>query len=102
MDIMQAILDIEQKAQGIIDSADVLKEQQKQEIEAEIEKLRQKSDAAAKAQISQYVQRTDAERKEQTEKLEEAYRKRLSALDAVCSEKKQGWIDEITKRILAE
>lgn len=100
MDIMQAILDIEQKAQGIVDSADELKAVQETELQKEIEGARNKIDADAHMKIAQITDRAAAERQEAVNALEKEYRSKIEALDNRCRENKQRWIDEITAKII--
>ncbi len=102
MDIMQAILDIEQKAQGIIDSADVLKEEQMAELDAEVERIEKEANEKLTAEIDEYMNKRKAEIRTKAEKTEQDYQKRLSDLEGVCAKKKKTWIDEITKHIIED
>lgn len=102
MDIMQAILDIEQKAQGVIESADELKAVQEAELEKELASMRDKIDADAHMRIAQITDRAAAERQEEINALEKEYRSKIEALDNKCKENKQKWIDEITLRIISQ
>ena len=96
MDIMQAILDIEEKARGISDSAKAMQENYEADLGQEIKKREQESKQHVTAELEQIKLRMDAEREEEMEQLE----KKMEALSNQCKQKKQAWIDEITKAVL--
>ncbi|MEG1880164.1 MAG: hypothetical protein RSB38_08340 [Oscillospiraceae bacterium] len=100
MDIMQTILEIEKKAQGIIDSAENLKAENDAQIELEIENMKSSADAKVKTEISQLVQISAAERQEAINAIEIEYRKRIEDLDLKCKNNKSKWVSEITQSIL--
>ena len=100
MDIMQAILDIDEKARGISDSAKAMQENYEADLGQEIKKREQESKRHVTAELEQIKLRMDAEREEEMEQLEIFYEKKMEALSNQCKQKKQAWIDEITKAVL--
>ena len=100
MDIMQAILDIEEKARGISDSAKAMQENYEADLGQEIKKREQESKRHVTVELEQIKLRMDAEREEEMEQLEIFYEKKMEALSNQCKQKKQAWIDEITKAVL--
>ncbi len=100
MDIMQAILDIEEKARGISDSAAAAEENYEADIQKEIKHREQESREQVAKQLEQLRLRMDAERQEDMEQLETFYEHKLEALSKQCQEKKQAWIDSITEAVI--
>ena len=87
MDIMQAILDIEEKARGISDSAKAMQENYEADLGQEIKKREQESKQHVTAELEQIKLRMDAEREEEMEQLESFYEKKMEALSNQCKQK---------------
>ena len=100
MDIMQAIMDIEQKARGIAESADELKNRQSAVIDAEI-KVMEDEYAEKLSKLSEEMELSNSERlREQLEMIEKQYSQKLDALEEKCSENKDKWVDAIVGAII--
>lgn len=101
MDIMQAILDIEQKAQGIVDSAEELKESRKTVLENEIKEMENKAAAELRSRRERMEREAAEKRREAMENLEKSYAEKLETLDKKCAANKEKWIDDIVNAVIS-
>lgn len=101
MDIMQAIMDIEQKAQGILDDTDELRANQEAILQQELQDKEQKTQECIVEQLKQAEFRIAADRQDEMERLESAYEKKLEALEIACQANQNKWIQQITQAIIA-
>lgn len=99
MDIMQAIIDIEEKARKISESAQNLRDEYEDEINREINLRKQETENKISEHLKQYKLRIDAECKEEIEALEKVYEGKLEALSKTCKAKKDVWVKTITQNI---
>lgn len=100
MDIMQAIIDIEKKAQGIVDSVDEMKKQNSEDIDAAINEINEKTDAKLKEQQSELKAKYDVIRDKEMTKVERMYADRLEKLDERCKSGKAEWTAEIVNAVI--
>lgn len=100
MNIMQAIIDIEEKARGVAESAEALQENFEAELKKEIEDKRLMTENKIHDALEQYKLRNDAECKEEIEKLEKYYDSKLERLSDICKANKTAWVSEITQNII--
>ena len=89
MDIMQAIIDIEKKAQGIVDSVDEMKKQNSAAVDAAVDAINSKTDAKLKEKKAELKAKYDVILdKEMTKDL-------IEKLDEKCKSGKDKWTDDI-------
>lgn len=99
MDIMKAIIDIEEKARGVSETAQKLQQNYEHDLKKEIDARKAKTEKDIKDKLEQYKLRIDAESKEEAEALEKLYDEKLEKLSNTCKQKQSAWIDEITKNV---
>ena len=99
MDIMKAIIDIEEKARGVSENAQKMQQNYEHDLKKEIDARKAKTEKDIKNKLEQYKLRIDAESKEEAEALEKLYDGKLEKLSNTCKQKQSAWIDEITKNV---
>ena len=99
MDIMQAILDIEDKAKEIVNSADEVKAKQQEKFEKELEKMRVYSEEKTKDEIASLQKTFVQSRKEALENVELEYQQKLEKLENLYKKNMDRWVTEITSEI---
>lgn len=102
MDIMHAIMDIEQKAQAIVSSTDELKEVQNMVLEKELAQKKEDMEQRLKEQCQRIEEDSFILRREKMEKLEERYGEKLKTLDDKCQNDKAKWVDSMVGAIVGE
>lgn len=100
MDIMQAIIDIEKKAQGIVDSVDEMKKQNSAVIEASVEEMNAKTDSKLKEQKAELKAKYDVIRDKEMTSIERKYADRLEKLDEKCKLGKEKWVNDIVNAVI--
>lgn len=100
MDIMQAILDIEDKAKEIVNSADEVKAKQQEKFEKELEKMRVYSEEKTKDEIASLQKTFVQSRKEALENVELEYQQKLEKLENLYKKNMDRWVAEITSEII--
>lgn len=99
MDIMQAIIDIEKKAQGIMDSVDEMKKQNSAVIEAAVDEMNARTDARLEEQKAELKEKYDVIRDKEMTKIERKYADLIEKLDERCKSGKDKWTDEIVNAV---
>ena len=99
MDIMQAIIDIEEKARGISEAAVNLEQDYERDVNEEIELRKRETEKRINEYLEQLKQRMDVECREEIEELEKAYETKFEALSDICKSKQDLWIQNITQNI---
>ncbi len=102
MDIMNAIMDIEQKVKAIANSADELIESQNTILNEEIRKKEEEMERRLSEQSGRIEEEYAIRRGESMQKLEEMYADNLESLDKKCRARKEKWIAEIVSSITGE
>lgn len=102
MDIMNAIREIEQKAQEIVSSANELEKNQNEVLRAEIKEKEDKMEERLKAERAAIERENFLRRGEEMEKLEKSYAEKLEALDEKCRNRKSEWVSAIVSNIVGE
>ncbi len=100
MDIMQAIMDIEQKAQGIVKSADELKEHQQEILDKEIKELDSKMQQKLAGESERLRREYNAIRDEEMVKTERKYAEKFEELEDRCSKGKDKWVSDIVSAVI--
>ncbi|MBE5039431.1 hypothetical protein [Ructibacterium gallinarum] len=100
MDIMQAIVDIENTVRGITDSTAELEKDYDKKIQEEIRQKEQETDIKVKEKLEQLKMQMNAERQEEMEHLETVYEKKLEALSNTCKEQQETWIHDMTQAVI--
>lgn len=99
MDIMQAILDIENKAKEIVESADEANEKQQEKFRDEIKKMHADTDEKIRDEIASLQKTFVSEQTEALENIESEYQKKMEKLENICSLKLKTWVSDITADI---
>lgn len=99
MDIMQAIIDIENKARGIVDSVDEIKKQNTAEMESEIAAEKKSLDLKLNAEKEKLKQKYDIIRETEMAKAERKFAERLEILEKKSQNGKERWAEEIVSAI---
>lgn len=102
MDIMHAIMDIEQKVKAIADSADKLKESQSSILNEEIRKKEEEMESRLSERVARIEEEYAYRCAESLQKLERAYADKLESLDEKCREGREKWVAEIVLSITGE
>lgn len=100
MDIMQAIMDIEQKAQGIVKSADELKEHQQEILDKEIKEKEAEMKQTLDRESEKLRREYNAIRDEEMVKTERKYAEKFEELEKRCNEGKDKWVSAIVSAVL--
>lgn len=98
--IMQAILEIEKKAQSIIDSADELKSEQSAELTAELEALTEKSRTRTEKELAALRSSADDAKKQELNKLDREHELQLDALREICEKNTTKWINDVYQKVI--
>lgn len=99
MDIMKAIIDIEEKARGVSETALKLQQNYEQDLKKEIDARKLKTESEIENTLKQYKMRIDAESKDEIEALEKKYDEKFEQLSNVCKQNQSAWIEKITKNV---
>ncbi len=102
MDIMHAIMNIEQKVKAIADSADELIESQNTILNDEIRKKEEEMNIRLAEQSGRIEEEYAYHCEESMQKLERAYAEKLESLDKKCRAGREKWIAEIVFSITEE
>lgn len=100
MDIMQAIIDIEKKAQGIVDSVDEMKNQNSSEIEKAVDEINSKYAEKLKKEKNELKAKYDVIRDKEMTSIERKYADRLEKLDEKCKRDKEKWANNIVDAVI--
>ncbi len=99
MDIMKAILDIEEKAQSIMNTTDDIGEEMRKETEKRIAEINEGMKKDAEEKISIHRANAEKKMKSELETLEADFGKKLGALETAFAENKARWVKEITDNV---
>ena len=99
---MKAILDIEEKAQGIMKTMDDLKLQKTQETEEKLKNLEEQITKEAEKRINQHRERVAEKTKTELSELETFCDNQKTKLKTRYEEKADEWVSEITARIMKD
>lgn len=99
MDMMKAILDIENKAQEIENSIDSLSGDIRRETDEKIKKLHKKAENEANAEIAKFRADIRADEDHEKEAAESEMKDMLDSLEQKYKENRDKWIKEITEDI---
>lgn len=102
MDIMNAIMDIEQKVKSIADSADELIESQNTILDEEIRKKEEEMERLLTEQSARIEEEFTLRCKESMQKLEGVYADKLENLDKKYRAGREKWVEEIVLSITGE
>lgn len=100
MDIMKAILEIEQKAHGIKESADELKKQQNDALKAELAAKENEFKKKLEDRRNGLARESFALRNEKMEALEKVYTEKLEILEKRCSDNMDKWVEQIVDAVI--
>lgn len=95
MDIMKAILDIESKAQGIINTMSDIKTESEANVQQELKRVEAEMECMAVEKIAKHKAKLDVERKEKLLELENFAQEKKIKLEQIYSEKRSAWVEEI-------
>ena len=99
MDIMKAILEIENKAQKVESSVDMSVTQIKAETDEHIKEIQLQSDSKVEKELEKYKVEAKANREKELNEVTLKMGKILESLEEKYAENKSRWIDEITEKI---
>lgn len=100
MDIIKAILDIEEKAQKIVGTLDDIKAESERETEAEIKLMSEDMKARAEAEIEKSRAEAESDLARLTAECDEDMRRRQEVLDKNFEDNRERWIKEITDAVV--
>ncbi len=100
MDIINAIADIEQKMQEIIDSADEDRKKHEKELEDELLLRERTMQKRLSGECDAIKKRSEAEANDRIAALDRAYEKKLSALKEKCDANKEIWVQKIFDAVI--
>lgn len=99
MDIMKAILDIEEKAQSIMNTTDDIGEEMRRDTEKRIAEIDAGMKKDADEKISVHRANAEKKMKSELESLEKDFGKKLDALENAFAENRARWVKEITDNV---
>lgn len=99
MDIMKAILDIEEKAQSIMNTTDDIGEEMRRDTEKRIAEIDAGMKKDADEKISVHRAKAEKKMKSELESLEKDFGKKLDALENAFAENRARWVKEITDNV---
>ncbi len=102
MDIMKAILDIEGKAQGVMNTLEDIREENDKKLQSEIEKIRDGMKKRADEKIGQHKSELEKRSKSDMTELEKVMNERKKALDDTFESNRGRWVKEITDAIVKD
>lgn len=100
MDMMKAILDIENKAQEIEASTKVLAAEIKSETDSKIEEISKKAQKDAEIEIEKYRETVKSGEDKELSEAKMQMDKTLAALEEKFKQSREKWIEEITGEII--
>ncbi len=100
MDMMKAILDIENKAQEIENSIDSLSANIKKETEQKIEVLLKNAEFESDAQIEKFRETIKEREEDECNEIKAKLKASLDSLEAKYTENREKWIREITDEVI--
>ena len=102
MDIIKAILDIEDKAQRIVGTLDEMCSENEKEIEAEIESMTAEMKSHAEFEIEKYKNETEEKKNQETEEIERSMQQKKAALEKTFADNRESWLRDITEAIIKD
>lgn len=99
---MKAILDIESKAQGIMNTLGDIRAENEKNTEEELKKLKEKAQAETAAKIADYTAELEAKSAQDMAELERSMKERGAALEKTFNDNKSRWVKEITDAIVKD
>ena len=100
MDMLKAILDIEKKAQNIVDTFDSLTQEENEKTQKQLSELEEKADEEIKLQTAELEARCEEELKSELEENAKVMQDKTGAMEKYFSETRERWVKEITQRII--
>ncbi|HPJ21140.1 MAG TPA: hypothetical protein PLP30_06420 [Clostridia bacterium] len=94
-EIIQNILDIENKANRIIDEGIKEKQQLIDEMNADLEKMRNDINAMVETKLNQLDKAEKAEASASIDRINKTAAKRLEAMDSYYQENRDSWVDSV-------
>lgn len=99
MDIMQAIIDIEQKAQGIVKTTDELKDQHNEKLSDELKALDDEMKQKLAAESDRLRREYNSIRDEEMTKTERKYAEKFEKLEDICNKNRSKWVSDIVNAV---
>ncbi len=99
MDIIKAILDIEEKAQKIVGTLDEMKGENEKDIAAETERMSEEMRKSAEEKIEKAKQSADDEKKRIMSDTEAEIRSKREKLEKLFGDNRERWVREITEAV---
>lgn len=100
MDMLKAILDIEKKAQKIVDTFDLSALEENEKTIAFLKEFEEKEETKAKEEISAFYEKCEKELKEELKANCLLMAEKKEATEKLFYENQRRWTDEIMKKIL--
>jgi hypothetical protein len=100
-EVIKKIIDIEYKAQGIMDDTEEEKTQKYKELEAKINDLKEDILTQAEEKVNQLWDREIQEAKEIAQQKNKELVKKLDSIEKYANENKGEWVDRITENIIS-
>lgn len=99
-EVIKKIIDIEYKAQGIMDDTEVEKAQKYKELEAKIKELKEDILTQAERKVNQLWNKEIQEAKEIANKKNKELEEKLTLIEKYSNENMGEWVDRITENII--
>lgn len=100
MDMIQAIVSIEEKVRNITASTDALKLEYEENIRQEIQIREKETEDEIAARLEQLKHKMLAEQKEELELLEKSYEERMQNLLNTFQTNRQDWIKNLVQQVV--
>ena len=100
MDMLKAILDIEKKAQNIVDTFDSLTQEENEKTQNQLSELEEKADEEIKLQTAELEAKCEEELKSELKENAKVMQDKTDAMEKNFSENRERWVKEITHRII--
>lgn len=100
MNIMDAILDIEKKARGIMAESEEICSEQMEQYDAELEEFRKEMMRSAEMKVAGFRNEQNARIDKKIEAFGIQYGEKTEALNKKYGQNKEKWIEDIVNRVL--
>ncbi len=102
MNIMDAILDIENKARGIMAESEEICAEQREQYDDEIEEFRKEIQRSAEMKVAGFRAEQNAKIDKKIEALGISYGEKTEALNNKYEQNREKWIEDIVNRVLEQ
>ncbi len=98
--IIQKIVEIEDEAQGIVDSIQIKEEELRKDMDSQLRELEKNIQEQTDRKIKQITERESTYLKEKLKSVKEETEANIATLDSIYEKNKDAWVDTMYKNII--